>query len=139
MSEGLELDAYGLRVGIDGDWHIGRGLSLYGSISGSALYGMFDWRIREVDPVGPNGRLNVDVEESFNRFVPVLQVGAGLAYSRPLGERMALRAQVGWEAQSFFNMAGRQFVGESPSAGLNTTEATDLTLHGLTARLLFDF
>ncbi len=136
VDEKLALNAYGLRIGVDGDWHIWRGLSLFGGIAGSAMFGEFEWKNRELVVVADV--VQVDVMEDFNRFVPVLQLNAGVGYRHSLNERVSLKGMLGWEAQKFWGFNNTRFV-DAMMESANISEAEDLTLHGLTVRLRLDF
>ena len=86
---------WGPTVGMDADWEMGWGISLFGSVSGSLLMGDADYSIREVDFNGATTEL-VNVESSDNsRVVPVVEMRAGIGLCLPAQQRVPVRVQGG--------------------------------------------
>ncbi len=94
----IDLDAYGIRLGTEGRWILGRGFSVFGQGSASVLSGHFDYRTVDAVAGGPTA----EIRDSATQVVPVLDAAAGVAWRYSNFE-----VAVGYELASWFNMGGR--------------------------------
>ncbi len=124
---------FGPKVGLGVNWPAGNGFSFFGSMSGSVLVGDFDLKLREHDwQVGAvNGTRRVDIDATYeNRVIPVVEMLAGVGYSRELNNGMLVGGQFGYEWQNWYNMTTvRQFTDDVDSQ-LANTDTTDLGFDG---------
>jgi len=128
-----DFTGWGPRAGMDLDWRMGKGFSLFGSLAGSLLLGDFDLSLKEHDwPVGAiNGSRRVDVDKTEkNRMVPVVEMRAGLGYAYQLENGMSVGAKVGYEWQNWFNMVTTQRYLDDVDNQLASTDTSDLSLDG---------
>jgi hypothetical protein len=130
VSTPSKMDGYGLRIGGEGHWKVGRGVSLFGKTAISVLAAQFDNRYLEQD--GTTGLLT-DVRDTVHQAVPVLEVAMGVAY-----ERENVEFAAGYELANWFNMADRVgYTNDGLATGVSGNDTTDLLLHGIFVRLAF--
>ena len=122
-----DFTGWGPRVGLGMDWEMTQGFNLFGSLAGSFLVGDFDLSYRSVEGGTVFG--SIDGSED-NRFVPVVEMRAGLGYAYRLENGMSVGAKVGYEWQNWFNMVtAKRFVDDINDAALST-DTTDVSLDG---------
>jgi hypothetical protein len=128
-----DFTGWGPRAGMDLDWRMGKGFSLFGSLAGSLLLGDFDLAQKEQDrtvgAVNYTTRVDVDKTEK-NRLVPVVEMRAGLGYAYQLENGMSVGAKVGYEWQNWFNMVTTQRYLDDVDNQLASTDTSDLSLDG---------
>jgi hypothetical protein len=123
----INMDGYGLRLGSEGRWNVGRGFSLFGKGSASVLAGHFNYRFTETGTEYVNGVVvdtnTLVARDTQTQLVPVLEVAAGVnwAYKQ-------LELSAGYELAGWFNMATR--IG---GAGVSVS-SNDLLLDGFFLR-----
>jgi hypothetical protein len=122
----------GLFLGGQGDWAVGRGLSLYGRARGALMFGDVHSRLTETD----NGGLtsNADVGDDFRQVVPVVELAAGVAW-----QYRGLRVSAGYEAANWFNLVSRPVFVNDFAEGKYTRRISDLGLEGLVLQLSYAF
>ncbi|MFO0811295.1 MAG: Lpg1974 family pore-forming outer membrane protein [Gemmataceae bacterium] len=119
-----EFDLGGVTAGGQAEWLFGHGLRVYGKSRASLLYGQFTNTLRETDNGGLT--LNADVSEHYSAAVPVIELGAGLAY-----EYKGLRVAVGYEVQNWFNVIDSPAFTNDFAEGKIGRRKSDLSLEGL--------
>ncbi len=121
----------GPKVGLGVDWQAGNGFTLFGALSGSVLIGNFDMSLKQIDTQTTGVQTTrVDVDSSENRVVPVVEMLAGVEYSRELSNGMLVGGQFGYEWQNWFNMATVRQYGDDVDSQLSNTDTTDLGFDG---------
>ena len=127
------FSGWGPRFGVDADWRMGKGFSLFGALAGSILLGDFDTSQQEYDwqvaAVTPTTRVDVENTER-NRVVPVLEMRAGLGYAYQLENGMSIGAKAGYEWQNWFNMVTATRYMDDVDSQLMYTDTTDVSLDG---------
>ncbi len=128
----------GLRGGLDGDWGIGRGFSIFGELAAAILIGEFDVGAKETrltaSPV--ETRLDLDYDEDAARVT--MDLAAGLRYQLTFAQdRYGFMIQLGWEQHMFFGQNQLFKVFTAP-AMLSQSNA-DLNTQGITGSMKFDF
>ena len=127
------FSGWGPRVGVDADWRMGKGFSLFGGLAGSLLIGEFSLSQQEYDySVGattPTVRVDVENKER-NRVVPVVEMRAGLGYAYQLENGMSIGAKAGYEWQNWFNMVTATRYMDDVDSQLMYTDTTDIALDG---------
>ena len=105
----------GPRVGIDGDWHLGSGFSVFGNIAAALLYGKFNLHEKERFLLGANwpdfphlvpGIFNdlVGIKHSFTELTPNIQLLIGLAWSKCFNsDKTFFSIKAGWETNYWWN------------------------------------
>lgn len=96
----------GLRGGIDTDWKLGCGFSIYGSAAAAIMYGRYD--VESVDALTIAGRekftREFEQEDHFCGCLPVVDAALGLRWKKWLCcDTVAVTLQVGWEYHHFWN------------------------------------
>jgi hypothetical protein len=89
------MDAAGVRFGAELQWRATCGLRVFGRAAQSLLVADFKTQQQESDTFGPV----LDVSQTTTTVVPVLEIGAGIAWSRGPWEFSA-----GYEMNNWFNM-----------------------------------
>lgn len=147
----------GLIGGINTEWGVGCGWSIFANGSASLLYGYFNVSAREeyngFYSLGPGSTIPFDIKffnahdfYHLNRFITDLSTG--LRYDIDFCN-YHLGFQIGWETHQFFGQNQFiQFVG-MPKSGLFSSATSlpaefvanqgDLSLQGLSAQIEFDF
>lgn len=132
----------GLRFGLETQWGIGCGWSIFGDASASLLYGYFKVNHSESD-VLVSGVVNNPLYTLANfyhvdRFIT--DFIAGLRYDYMFcDERYHLGFQVGWEHHMFFGQNQFPKFPASNFPGMIIANQGDLSLQGVSAQVRFDF
>jgi hypothetical protein len=129
----------GLETGLDTQWGLGGGWSLYGNAAFAFLYG-FHQPSRE-DEVRDGVKFNwVDMDWSFRTTRAIADLELGLRFdSWTNDERLHFRIQTGWEHHVYFSQ--NQFVRfvDDSAIGDFVSNQGDLTLQGWTLSMRLDF
>lgn len=88
--------------GVEGEWEVGSGFSLYGNISGAILFGEFDVKSNQIDEFTTGININ-DLRKSPEAYQPVLDAGFGLRWKTCFCNERLLMLQLGFEHHSYFN------------------------------------
>ena len=124
VSTPSKMDGYGLRIGGEGHWKLGRGWSLFGRSAGSVLGGQFENRYLERDDTFG---LLTDIRDHVTQAVPVMEVAMGLGYRKGTWE-----FALGYELATWFNMADRFSLTNAGLASAPSSDNTsDLLIDGL--------
>lgn len=138
-----EFLGYGLRAGVDADWKLKNGFSLFGGAAGSLLTGEFELKRLEIqddgDGVVANSEIVQNAREKIRRLVPVVQLAAGVNYDRKLLDNLHMRVSLGYEFTNFFNVVNRQHFADDYNPHRVDEIDGNLGFHGLVFRLKFDF
>ncbi len=97
----------GVRSGLDTVWNIGRGVSFYGNLALSLLYGRFHMNQNEdvVAPVSPFSTTNIlSSEDGFRASRAMTDLAVGIQYSTLFNDcQYGFTLALGWEHHLFFN------------------------------------
>ncbi|MBX3719465.1 MAG: hypothetical protein KF898_07445 [Parachlamydiales bacterium] len=130
----------GLRGGLDTEWHLISGLSIYGNGALSLLYGFYkDVRLeKSVSKTGIKSRhLFVDNSKRCEQAITELQLG--LRWDQMFShDRFHFRIQTGWEHLMFFDHNHLFYFTESGAPTLSEYGG-NLTFQGWTTSARFDF
>ncbi len=72
-----DIDAYGLRAGIEAEWSWENGWGIFGSLAGSVLMQEVDYALVAVDDLTDD----VNLEDSFTSALPMLETQIGVSWS----------------------------------------------------------
>ena len=89
-------------IGVDCDWNLGCGFSLYGDLSGAILYGRFHVRSNHID-LFDTGVNITHLRSHIHACQPVLDVGLGVRWRTCLCDDKLLIVQLGVEEHRYFN------------------------------------
>lgn len=127
---------FGFVAGLDTDWKLGWGFSIYGEADMSILMSFFD-----IDQKGTQDDVKIwSQDKSFRTGRAILDLELGLRWARLfLKDRFGLALKVGYEYHLFFNQ--NQFVLSSGNDDFELFNPVkgDLTYQGAIGSIQFDF
>ncbi len=136
----------GPTAGLDSQWMLGEGWSIYGNLEAALLYGCFEVK-REDELSAPlviDGSKAetefVDIENSYRDLRAIVDLQLGVKWSRNFNhdqERIALHA--GWESHVYFDQNQFMYFADDINIGTNFTNQGNLNLQGWTIGAEFDF
>lgn len=127
----------GPKIGVDGNWELGAGFSIFGRAHAAAMYGEFTVKNRLqaiIDRNQQNAGINAGgtFHDSFYRLRPMTYLNLGLKWGRCFWNWMFFSMHVGWETQYWWQqMEFLSFKDITPDG--------DLSITGLNAGIRFDF
>ena len=123
-------------IGIESNWHLGAGFSLFGDLAAALVVGHFDNKQKQRQF---NNAEIVDLNTAFNLVSPTLQMVAGLAWDRNFShERCHVGLSAGFETQYWWSQnQTEQFTDTARPVYIR--EKGDLAFYGLTLRGRVDF
>jgi Legionella pneumophila major outer membrane protein precursor len=134
----------GLEGGLDTQWTLGSGFSLFGNMSGAILYGFHDIEFEDRDSpaqinTNSKGRY-ADGDSVYRISHPVLDMMAGVRYDHMFyNDRFHLGLQIGWEHHVYFSQNQFPVFTDDISQGTLVSNQGDLTFQGWTFGARFDF
>jgi hypothetical protein len=134
----------GLEGGLDTQWGLGSGFSLFGNISGAILYGFHDIDFKDKDAPrqrNTNGKGEViDLDSSYRISHPILDLMMGLRYDHMFyNDRFHLGLQLGWEHHIYFSQNQFPVFTDNAAIGNFVSNQGDLSFQGWTIAARFDF
>ncbi len=129
----------GLRGGLDGDWGVGYGISIFGELAAALLLGDFDVHVKEkrVTASPEEIRLNLDNDDQEVTRLTV-DFAMGLRYQhRFADDRYGFMIQMGWEQHMFLGQNQLFKVHTAPA--MFSQSNADLNTQGVTGSIKFDF
>jgi hypothetical protein len=138
--ESVDMDSWGLFAGAEAQWGLGgRGLHVFGRGAAGLHHARFDSQFIEfeVPPLeAGDDPFNARVTDGDRRIVPSLEAQVGLGYDVYEGCRGSLGVQVGYDLQTWFNMADFIKFNDDILEGNIDRHATSLGLDGWFIRVL---
>jgi len=135
----------GPRAGIDTNWCLGRKFRMIANIAASLFYQHYKIDVKEVLPVQSNETVDV-TERRLDKnkvkdylFNPCFEAFIGFGWGQYFSNsEWYVDFSLGYEIQHFLN---QYYIGEIKNNSFSNEDKTmpDLTLHGLTFNLRFDF
>lgn len=132
----------GLRGGLNNQWGMGHGFSLYGDLAVSLLFGRFhidenqDFEATD----GGTSFTALDWKNKFTACRAVTDLAAGVRWAQYFSrDRFYLRLQAGWEQHLFFSQNQFDHVFGGIGVPLTFSNQGDLSYNGLTLSALFAF
>lgn len=132
VSSPVNFQGAGLSAGGQGLWQVWHGFGLYGRLRTSLVSGRFHNSLTETNDSGAVTIVNVN--ETYRQIIPVLQLGAGVAWQ---GEHVRLSA--GYEMINWFNMINSLDFPGSTNIGKIGRRTGDLSLEGLAVQVVLLF
>ncbi|GAB4186788.1 MAG: hypothetical protein Tsb0015_04840 [Simkaniaceae bacterium] len=138
-------DFWGLgpRVGVNTNWYVGNGYSLFGDAAAAMLYGRYEVHHRE--RYSANKDINrIHLQANRHGFVPTMQIMLGAEYDRYINnDRNHIRIRLGFESQYYWR-ANQMIKVDSIDKGTNPAAkydrySEDVSMHGLTLDVRVDF
>ena len=97
-----EFSGTGPLVGLEGDWSLGCGFSLYGTLSAAILYGTFHVNSNQTDEFTTGININ-HLRKNIEACQPVVDAGFGLRWKTCFCKDRLLIMQLGLEEHRYFN------------------------------------
>ncbi len=127
----------GLEGGLDTQWSLGSGWSLFGDLGTAIVYGFHDLRYKNKDQGVP---AFADVTNSYRISHPVLDMMMGLRYDYMFSnDSFHLGLELGWEHHVYFSQNQFPVFTDALSLGNFVQNQGDLTFQGWTLGARFDF
>ncbi len=131
----------GLRGGLNTQWGLGCGFSLYGDLALSMLFGRF--HVKQDENFHPQDEASLktnDIVDKFTACRAVTDLAAGLRWDQNFDrDRFHFRLQAGWEQHLFFSQNQFHRVVDDFAPGITVVNQGDLSFNGLTIATRFDF
>ncbi len=128
----------GPEAGLDTDWGLGKGFSLYGNIAASIEFGFHHLKARDEDKT--DEVVNVHFKDSFHVSHPILDLQIGLTWDHMFAhDRFHLGFHAGWEQHIYFSQNQFPYFEDDISIGSYSTNNGDLTYQGISLGARFDF
>lgn len=125
----------GLEGGLDTQWMLGCGWSLFGNMATAILYGFHDLDFKDEDSTR-----FVDLDDVYRISHPILDLQMGVRYDHMFAnDRFHLGLQVGWEHHVYFSQNQFPVFTDSNAKGTFVQNQGDLTFQGWTFATRFDF
>lgn len=134
----------GLQGGLDTQWGLGAGWSLFGNVATAIVYGFHDIDYEDEDtPAGQqtdsHGKF-ADVDQTYRISHPILDLMMGLRYDHMFyNDRFHLGLQLGWEHHVYFSQNQFPVFTDDVADGILVSNQGDLTFQGWTLAVRFDF
>jgi len=128
----INFDGAGVRVGAEGRLNLPRGFCAYARCAGSLLAG--DFRTNRLETNAGGSIVNVDIGESFDKIVPVAEVGIGVGWEY---RNFSLRA--GYEFTNWFGLVDLPDFVDDVAQGKFIRRTSDLSLDGLIVQACLRF
>lgn len=128
----------GLRAGFDSLWGLGRGFGIYGNGSASLLAADFD--VHEKEKLKKADLRRLDIKSDVDNVVTTADLALGLQWDYLFSQdHFHFGIKFGWEFNIFFDQNQLfNFLSSKDPRVLNFKK-DDLTFHGLTLGIRFDF
>lgn len=130
---------FGLLGGLNTQWGLGGGWSLYGDLDLSLLYGFFRVTHKEEEDISHTAKMHI--RNRFHLSRVVADLAAGLRWQRSFGcdDDLAILIQLGWEHHVYFGQNQFMRFTNAFMPGQSVSNLGDLTLQGWTLAFKFDF
>jgi hypothetical protein len=146
-----DFGGVGVKAGLNTQWNMGCGFSIYGDSALSIVYGAFDIEQREQN--GPQATTNpsntiLAIKDNFHASRAIADLALGLRWEHQYPDSLtSVAVSIGWEHHVFFDQMNMKRFTTLNSSGTSTTVAGtvvfndggNLTTQGLTVGLRFDF
>ncbi len=128
----------GLEGGLDTQWGLGSGWSIFGNLTTSIIYGFHKIKYETEDE--PSDLEFVDLKNSYHVSHPILDLEMGVRWDNMFSnDRYHLGLQIGWEHHIYFSQNQFPTFTSDDSLGTFVSNQGDLTLQGWTFAARFDF
>lgn len=137
VKDSCDFSGAGPRVGVDTQWHLGSGWSIFGNGAVALLYGFFDVKHRE--KWSQNERSNITLNANRNAFSPTLQLQLGLHYDTYLHQdKHHIGIGLGFEVQYWWRQ-NQMLKVDDAQVFKYERYSEDINMYGLTLDIKWDF
>jgi len=135
-----EFFGMGVRAGLNTEWRLKYGLSLYGNGALSLLYGRFLIQDQERVSSSSTNVERLSVLWRYKQSVATTDLGAGVRYHVGFfDEDYHLDLQLGYEQHYFPSQNALMFFNDDTAPGIFSSRAGDISFNGWTFSLRLDF
>lgn len=136
--------ALGPQAGLDTQWGLGQGWSLFADVSGAIIYGFHDIEDKERCHPAQFGTTSsgkfVDADSKYRISHPILDMMLGIRYDQMFyNDRFHLGLQIGWEHHIYFSQNQFPAFTSNDALGAVVSNQGDLTFQGWTVGARLDF
>lgn len=128
----------GPAAGMNSKWHLCKGFSFFGDVSGSLLWGYYKVNHQEnnsLDPVNDN----IYIKANMHRFAPTAQLALGLAYDHYMNsDKQHIGISLGWETIYYWRVNQMLQIVDFASRKYSRV-SEDASMQGITLHVRFDF
>lgn len=129
--------------GLEMSYELGGGVSLCGDLGGSIEYGFHHFRKRDIDDTLQDEDLEstiVNAEDSFHQSRPILDIEIGMKWEYlTSGEGCRITLKGMWEEHVYYSQQQSLYFVDSTSIGSFIGNHGDVTFHGWTLGVRFDY
>lgn len=141
----------GLRAGLDGNWGLGAGFSIFNELAASLLLGHFSVHQKEYDTATLPNQLRLHLHNHLYAARAIVDMALGLRYENTFSEdRYGIMLAIAWEQHLFFSQnqlarfytnswVNAQGLSVGNGAGAFSIDQGDLNTQGVTFTVRFDF
>ncbi len=134
----------GLQGGLDTQWGLGCGWSLFANMAGGIIYGIHDLDFKDKDsPAQLNTTTSgtfANLDNGYRIAHPVMDGMLGVRYDHMFcNDRFHLGLEIGWEHHIYFSQNQFPVFTSDDSRGTLVSNQGDLTFQGWTVAARFDF
>lgn len=134
----------GLEGGLDTQWGLGGGWSIFGNLTASILYGLHEMKMENTfTTFGESSPAEInfsDVTQSYRVSHPVLDMALGVRWDHLFSnDRFYIGFDLGWEHHVYFSQNQFPVFADDANPGLMAVNQGDLTLQGWTFSARFGF
>lgn len=133
---------FGVEGGLDTQWGLGRGWSLFADLSGAILYGYhkITQEVSTTTVAGAASTLYEGLKDSYRVSHPTLDTQIGVRWDNMFcNDQFHIGLQIGWEHHVYFSQNQFPLFVDDTAPGVFTSNQGDLTLQGWTFAARFDF
>ena len=128
----------GAELGVNTKWHLAKGFSFFANGMTALVYGYFDVDHKEEYSGDVDQR--VDVDSNVHKMTPMVQLAAGLAYDIFFDcDRQHFGISLGYEGQYWWRVNQSVEVGACSALDFSKRWSEDMSMHGVTFSLRWDF
>lgn len=133
-----DLWGLGPSAGVNTKWYLCSGVSVFGDVAGSLLWGYFKVKHEETNSVDPSNDF-IAIRANMHRFVPTAQIIIGLSYDAYMNEdKQHVNLSLGWETMYYWR-ANQMLQIEDFATRKYSRVSEDVSMQGVTLHIRFDF
>ena len=130
----------GLRTGLNTQWGLGAGFSIYGNAAISLLYGFFHLEQEQEQTIATVESTFMDLEQSYHIDRAISELALGIRWDHMFSDdNYHFGIQAGWEHLMFWGQNQMQRFVSFTTLGEYVANQGDLTIQGWTVSARFDF
>lgn len=131
---------YGLRGGLNTQWGLGSGWSIFGDIAFSLIYGRQREKVSQIHFTGAGDINELNNRSRWTALRAITDFALGLRWDKMFySDRYRMRFQLGWENHMFFDLNQMPAFSDDIVNGKFTGNRGGIGLNGLSFQARFDF